>query len=124
MYHASGARYHRDYFVNALKLIYSEPVLSVSMPSGGRARLGFQAADHRYVLHLLYGLPVARGRVSVIEDLPELRDVAVSARIDGTVRKVYLVPCLEEVPFEQSGNVVRLSIPRVVCHQAVVLDVK
>jgi hypothetical protein len=123
LYFAHGARYHRDYFHNALKLVYRDPVLSVSMPSGARARLGYQAADHRYVLHLLYGLPVARGRVSVIEDLPELRDVAVSAKVDGTVRKVYRVPCLEEIPFTQSGDRVRFVVPSVACHQAVVLDV-
>lgn len=123
MYYANGARYHRDYFVNALRLVYAEPVLSVAMPSGGRARLGYQSADHRYVVHLLYGLPVARGRVSVIEDLPELRDVAVVARVDGTVRKAYLVPCLEEIPFEQSGGTVRFVVPRVACHQTIVLDV-
>ena len=122
LYTAHGAQLHRDYFLNALRLLYPDPVLQVTMPSSGRARLMRQTGQSRYVLHLLYATPIQRGRTSVIEDLPPLRDVAVAAHIKQTVTRAYLAPQQAELPFTQEAGVVRLTVPIVQCHQAIVLD--
>ena len=117
-----GAQYHRDYFINALKLLYPDPVLQVDMPSSGRIRFVRQPKENRYVLHLLYATPIQRGRTQVIEDLPPVYEVKVKLQISDPIRKVYLAPSGESVNFTQSGGRVELVVPRVECHQIVVFD--
>ena len=122
MYFAHGAQYHRDYLLNALRLIHRNPVLSVAMPSAGRARFVRQPAQKRGVLHLLYASPIQRGRTLVIEDMPPLYDVPVELRMNSPVGCVRLVPQGEAIPFTQEGGLVRLTVPVVRCHQAIVFE--
>jgi hypothetical protein len=66
---------------------------------------------------------VKRGQgIEVIEDLPELRDVRVSVRVPGTVRRVTLEPQGREVPFRAEGGRVTFVVERLVCHQMAVLQ--
>lgn len=122
MYYRDGAQIHRDTLLNALKLIYDRPVLRVKLFSQGRARLTDQTGKNRYVLHLLYGAPISRGRTSVIEDLPPILNVSVEADLARPIKRVYLAPQMTELPFEQTGETVKICVPKVECHQAVVFD--
>ena len=121
IYHEFGAQIHRDYALNALKLVYTDPVLQVDMPSAGRVRFVRQPKDNRYVLHLLYASPIRRGIACVIEDLPTLRRVKARLRVEQLVRRVALEPQGKEIPFKQTGDVVTLTVPSVTCHQIVSL---
>ncbi len=122
LYHDHGAQFHRDVFINALNMIYNKPVMKVSMPSSGRARFVHQPADNRYILHLLYATPIQRGRTSVIEDLPPIYNVQAQVQVDGVVKRATLAPQGTEIPFEQHGDEVRFNVPKVECHQMLVLD--
>ncbi len=122
MYFQHGAQYHRDYFINALKLIYKEPVIKASMPSAGRVRFVKQASDNRYILHLLYGAPIQRGRTSIIEDLPPLYDISVRVKVEAQLKKLYLAHQKDEVKFTQKDGIVEFIVPKVQCHQIVVLE--
>ena len=122
MYYHHGARVHRDFFINALKLVYSKPVLSVRMPSAARATILHQPESKRYVAHLLYGPPMQRGRCLVIEDLVPLRDVAVELRVRERIRKAHLIPGKKPVTLKRSAGAVKLTVPEVACHQAVVFE--
>ena len=121
-YYQDGAQIFRDTVINALRLIYRQPVLEVGLPSAGRARLAWQPARRRYVLHLLYGSPITRGRTQVIEDLPPLYQIPVQIRTDRPVRRVYLAPQMEELTFRQAGGLLELVVPKIQCHQLIVLD--
>lgn len=122
LYYDHGAQFHRDYFLQALKLVYQNAVMQVNMPSSGRARFVKQQANDRYVLHLLYATPIQRGRTLVIDDLPPLYDVDVRVSIMETVNRVYLVPQGQEISFVQLGTQVELKVPKLECHQMVVFD--
>lgn len=122
LYFEHGAQFHRDVLINALQLIYPDPIMKVNMPSAGRARLTKQRRQHRYVLHLLYGSPIRRGRALVIEDLPPLYDVRVELQIKERIRRVYLAPQGTGLSFVQTDRRLSLTVPRVECHQIVVLD--
>lgn len=122
MYLEHGAQFHRDYFNNALKLLYTNPVLTVDMPSSGRVRLVHQPEQGRYILHLLYATPIQRGRTSVIEDLPKLLDVNVAARIREKVAEIILPLTGEMLLFTQLEDRVSFSVPVVQCHQIVCLN--
>ncbi len=75
-----------------------------------------------YILHLLYETPIQRGRTTVIEDLPPLYDIKVSLKLDKNVRNAYLLPQKEEVSFEQKNGILGMIIPKMQCHQAIVLN--
>jgi len=123
MYHEFGAPLHRDYAINALRLVYRRPVLEVEMPSAGRARLVRLPAEECYVLHLLYAPPLRRGVASVIEDLPPLRRVKVRVRLREPIRRAMLQPQGRALPFRQQGEEVSLTVPKVQGHQMVVLEI-
>ncbi len=92
MYYDHGARLHRDMFNNALKLLRKKPMVETELTSAGRVSLLHQPRQNRYVVHLLYGPPITRGRCEVIEDLPVLYDVPVSVDLPETVKKAMLAP--------------------------------
>lgn len=121
MYKTDGAQLFRDILCGALRLIY-RPVMEVSMPSAGRARLTRQGG--RYVLHLMYGSPIQRGRTSVIEDLPALRDIPVTLRISEPLAGAILQPQGQPVAFTQAEGLVTLTVPQVACHQMVELTLR
>lgn len=122
MYYENGAQYHRDYFINAVKMLYTNPVLEVEMPSSGRVRLAKQSREKRYVLHLLYATPIQRGRAQVIEDLPPLYQVKTRLMIEEKINRVYLAPQIKEIPFVKNAGFVEVTIPKVQCHQIVVFE--
>ena len=122
MYYHHGARVHRDLFIQALRLIYTQPTVAAEMPSAGRVTFMHQAEQRRYVMHLLYAPPLQRGRCLVIEDLVPLYDVPVEVRVPEEIRKVYLVPSQETLETETANGAIRAIVPEVRCHQAVVFE--
>ncbi len=123
LYHQHGARVHRDLFANALRLVYSRPLVQTRLPSAGRISLMHQPDHHRYIAHLLYGPPLQRGRCLVIEDLPPLYDVPLTVRLPQPVRAAYLIPDQQPLAPERLGDAFRVVVPQVRGHQAVVFEV-
>ncbi|MDQ1300528.1 MAG: hypothetical protein QG637_446 [Chloroflexota bacterium] len=122
LYHEHGARVHRDFFANALSLIYTRPMAQTRLPSAGRVSLMHQPGQRRYVAHLLYGAPLQRGRCLVIEDLPALHDVPLTVRVPQTVRAAYLVPGRAALPMQPQDGGVSITVPVLQGHQAIVFE--
>ncbi len=122
MYHAHGARVHRQFFLNALRRVYWRPNCRVEMPSSGRVSFVKQPEHDRYVVHLLYGPPLQRGRVQVIEDLAPLHDVSVEVTVPEKIRRAWMVTDGKRLRFSKKNNRTTLVVPRVQCHEAVVLE--
>ena len=122
IYNKNGSQYHREYFINALRRIYTKPVLEVSMMSKGRVVLWEQVEQKRYVLHLLYASPIRRGNTSVIEDLPDIYNTPVKIRTDKIVKQVMLMPQKEKVIFAQMENAISFVVDRFRMHQLVVIE--
>jgi len=122
MYYRHGAQLHRDLFINAVNLIHKDPVMRVAMPSGGRVNLLHQPRRSRYVAHLLYGPPVRRGRCEVIEDLVPVSDISLTLSVPEKVKNVYTVSDKKLLPAKKSAGKVRLVVPAVQCHEAIVFE--
>jgi hypothetical protein len=122
MYYNHGARLHRDLFRNTLRLVYPRPTLWTQMPSAAQVTIIHQANRRRYVAHLLYGPSLKRGRCLVIEDLVPLRNVPVELRVSEKIRRVHLVPQEKPLPVRRLRGAVRVIVPEVACHQAVVFQ--
>ena len=98
LYYRHGAKVHRDLFRALLDRLHRSPLAEAALPSAGRISLLLQADRRRYVLHLLYGSPILRGRCHVIEDLPRMTDVRVRLRLPEAVKRLRLVPDGVELP--------------------------
>ena len=122
LYHLHGARVHRQFFANALGLIYSSPVVATRLPSAGRVNLIHQPAQRRYVAHLMYGSPMQRGRCLVIEDLPTLYKVPVTLDVPETIARAYLAPAKRALPLKAKAKKVRVVVPSFSGHVAVVFE--
>jgi len=122
LYHEHGAQVHRDLVVNALELVYKDPVLKVDAPSGARVSLLHQPRQRRYVTHLLYGPPVQRGRCEVIEDLVPLRNTRVALDVPQSVKRARLVPDNTTLRRTRKGRSVCVKVPEFSCHCAVVFE--
>jgi hypothetical protein len=138
IYHAVGASAYREYIANAVReLLGSEQTVVTDLPSAGIVTLNEQPDKKRYVLHVAYGSPIARGAsvslspegyvkdsavIEMIEDLIPVRNVNVSLRLSRKVRSVTLEPQGVRLPFVVEDGTLSLTIDEVDCHQMVVLD--
>ncbi len=117
-----GSAYHRRYFINVLRRLYSEKDQAVSVNLPTATRLRYVKQGERYVLHLLYALPSQRGAVSVLEDFPSLYNTKVSVKVDKDVNSVKLIPQNTELKFTPNGNNLEFVVPEFLLHQLVVID--
>ncbi len=123
-YSKEGARMHRDLFYNSLQLLRENPMMETEMPSMGRVNLLHQPEQQRYVAHLLYASPIQRGSVRVIEDLVPLYDIPVTIDVPQQITEAYLVPSGEMLPLQVVDGRLKLTVPVLECHTAVVLEYK
>lgn len=121
IYYQHGARLHRQLFINALRLIYTDPVVTTQLPSAGRVNVVHQPDQKRYVVHLMYGPPLQRGRCMVIEDLPTLYDVPVKLAVPEKITRAYLAPSQVALDLNNSAACA-VTVPMVTGHQAVVFE--
>lgn len=122
MYSRHGAQVYRDYIRTLLNLIYKKPVLKVDMPSCGRVNFTLQESKNRYVLHVLYYLPLQQGDCSVLENFPELTEVDVKILTDKKIKSVILQPQHISFDFCQNDGEVCFKIPKVKLHQIVTVN--
>jgi len=122
IYYDHGARLHRDLFINALNLVHTRPMVKTDLPSAGRVSLLHQAEQKRYVVHLLYGPPIKRGRCEVIEDLPFLYDVPVTVDLPRAVKRAVLIPGRQKLPIKRQQGKMTVTVPKFQCHCALVFS--
>jgi hypothetical protein len=122
LYLDKGQQILRDVFMTALTRELPLQVES-SLPSQARLTLMRQDAHKRDVLHLLFATPIKRGHgVEVIEELIPLADVRVAVRRAAKPSRVSLAPQSTALPFTYEGGRVRFTVPKLTCHQMVVLE--
>lgn len=121
-YYRHGAKLHRRLVANALRLLHREPMAEAALPSAGRISLLHQPAQRRYVLHLLYGTPLQRGRCLVIEDLVPLYNTAVTLRLPVEVTSLRLVPSDTPLAPVRTHGALTVVVPEFSCHCAIVAE--
>lgn len=123
-YALHGGMILRETFKNAMEeLLGDKKTLQLNLGSMGITTLQHQEEMNRYIHHILYGAPVKRGSgVEVIEDITPIYDIHVELKVSDEIERVYLAPQLEEVPFVQEGDQLKYQVPKVECHQMIVLQ--
>jgi len=105
------------------KLLSDKKTLKTNLPAQGIVTLMEQKAEKRFVNHLLYASPVKRGTdIEIIEDILPVYNVEVSVNVPCQIKKVYIAPQNLEISYKQDNNTVRYNLPKLECHQMVVLQ--
>jgi hypothetical protein len=119
-YDRNAPRWCKTLFLNALDILLPEPLLRHGGPTTLRMTVNEQAAENRWVVHLLHYIPERRSQdIDVIEDVIPLYDVRVSVRVPGKVTGVACVPEGQALAYEQRGNRVEFVVSELVGHQMV-----
>jgi hypothetical protein len=122
-YQQNAPRWCKQLVLNAVALLLAEPLVRTSLPSAGLVSVNEQAAEGRYVIHLLHYVPERRGQdFDVVEDVVPLADVKVSLRSARRVRRVETAPEGARLPFRQVGGRVEFTLPRLRGHQMVAVS--
>lgn len=92
------------YFMPNLKFI------STTMPSYSRAFVQYK--DNMELLHLMCYTPELRGNALALEERGTLVNTDIAFRVDSApIKKVYLAPTREEIPFTIENGYCRLTLP-------------
>lgn len=122
-YATKGSLALKETVLYALDMLLPAKTVQTNLPAQGVVTLTCQREACRYVNHLLYASPVKRGDgIEIIEDILPLYDVDVSVRIPETIEAVLLEPQGEELGFSQEKGLLCYTVPKVECHQMVVLQ--
>ncbi len=123
-YAANGAMIAREIVKHAIDVLLGEDkTLTTNLPAQGVVTLMDQAAEHRYVNHLLYASPVKRGtKPEIIEDIIPIYGTEVSLNMFSEPKRVYLAPQNVDIPFDYTDGVLTYTVEKLECHQMVVID--
>ena len=121
-YDDNAPRWCKVLVADAIDRLLGEPLVRVEAPSATLAMLNAQAAEKRWILHLLYYVPERRGRAfDTIEDVVPLLDVEVSLRADRGIREARTAPQDEPLAIRQRDGRVEFTVPRLDGHQMIAL---
>lgn len=122
IYQQYGSIYHRNYFMNAFHLLYPQKNFDIHLQSAGRATLSKQENKKRYCFNVLYGAPITRTHVEVIEDLLPLYNIPVVIRVSENVTRVWLPVQNEELNYHCENGEIHFILPYFQCHELIVLE--
>jgi len=122
-YANQGSLILKETILYALNRLLPNKKLKTDLPAQGVTTLQEQKEEKRLVHHLLYASPVRRGKsIEVIEDIVPIYDVEVSIRTPHHVKDVYLAPQNQSISFKCENGSVSYTVPKLECHQMVVID--
>ena len=111
-YEQNAPLWVKKLFLNAVKMLLPDPVLSVEGPSTVIATVNRQEKEKRDIIHLLHFIPERRGRdFDVIEDVIQLTRLPVQLKVDRPVETVRVVPNGDFLHFDVEDGVLRFVNP-------------
>jgi len=124
LYGQYGMAWGKRLVRNALDMLLPEPVLRHDGPSTLQATVTEQAAENRWVVHLLHYIPQRRAtELEIIEDVIPVHEVKVSVRVPHPVKRVIERPqVFYDLDFWESGGRVEFVVPKVVGHAMIELE--
>lgn len=120
-YSLFGSLFHKMYFMLALKLVYSGPVLEVS-GLGSQGRCTMISQENRYCINMMYVSPVKRGRAEIIEDILPVYNIKCILKTNKKIKRVYLGITNENLDFIQEHGKITFTVPKLVCHTSIVVE--
>jgi len=123
LYFENGVKLHRDLFKNAIDQLYQSPMLSVkNLPSSGRVSFLKQESKNRYVVHLLYTVPISRGDVMVVEDFLPVPNVEIEVDVPEIITSVRQIPEGIKLEFQRKGEKILIKVPTFIMYTGIVIE--
>ena len=121
-YAEMGSLIAKETVLGVLKYLLPKPIAKTNLPAQGVITI--MEKENTNIVHLLYASPVKRGKdVEIIEDIIPIYDAEAGVRLDGKkVKRVYLAPQEEEIPFTVEDGYVGFRVHKLECHQMVVVE--
>ncbi|MFP3153490.1 beta-galactosidase trimerization domain-containing protein [Lachnospiraceae bacterium ZAX-1] len=133
-YAKMGSLHLKETICYALDTLLGEKkTIEANLPDKAIVTLTKQKDQGRYINHVLFAHTMGRGSflsdgkmhaIEVIEDIVPLYNKSVILRIQEKVNRVYLAPQMEDIEFREVDSGIEYLIPKVNCHQMVVIDVE
>jgi len=121
-YHENGSRWCKTLVCNALDLLLPGRLVRHDGPGTLIVTVNAQPSQARWVVHLLHYIPTRTSQsIDLIDDVIPLHDVTLTLRVSQAVRHATCEPQGRPLAFEQVGDTVRLTVPRIDGHQLVAL---
>src|SRR5204863_9285008 len=122
-YMRHGARVYKLLFLNALRRLLADPLVTTDAPTTAHVTLTRQEAEARTIAHVLHYVPEQRYReIQTIEEVIPLANVRLSVRLPREPRRVYLAPEKQDLPTSWDGSRATVTIPEVRGHAMVVFE--
>jgi hypothetical protein len=103
--------------------LHDDEMIQTNLPSTADVLINEQAAEQRYVLHLLHYVQQRRSKlIEVIEDTLPLVDIDFSLKLPKKVTRIERVSDHQEIPFTIVDGRVNFTLDRHVGHDMFVLD--
>ena len=103
------------------RLLEDRITIKTSLPAQGIVTITRQ--EKRYIVHLLYGAPVRRGRnTEVIEDILPIYNCEIWLNIKENIKGVYLAPQNIYLEYTKENEKLHIIVPKLDLHQMVVLE--
>ncbi|MBD5778036.1 beta-galactosidase trimerization domain-containing protein [Pelagicoccus sp. NFK12] len=119
-------------FASAIKRLIGDPVVQTNLPSTGRVTLAHQAEHNRFVLHLLYAQPQARGdiingahgptTIEIIEDIAPFPDLEAKIAPPKAPSKVYSAYDQRPIDTHYEDGQLVCKLPKLHIHEAIVIE--
>jgi len=123
LYFENGVKLHRDLFKNAIDQLYQSPMLIVkNLPSSGRVSFLKQESKNRYVVHLLYTVPISRGDVMVVEDFLPVPNVEIEVDVPEIITSVRQIPEGIKLEFQRKGEKILIKVPTFIMYTGIVIE--
>ncbi|MEZ4836080.1 MAG: hypothetical protein R2873_29465 [Caldilineaceae bacterium] len=121
-YQQNAPRWCKLLLFNALDELLPQPIVRHQGPSTLLVTVNEQAAQSRWVVHLLHYIPERRGEdFDIIEDVIPLHDLTLSIAAPQPVTAVRTAPQGQEIDFVEINGRVNFTLPRLEGHQMVEL---
>jgi len=122
IYNRYGSLYHKRYFISALKLICGNQPLKLDIGAQGRCTMIKQEDKKRYCINMTYASPVKRGAAEVIEDILPIYNIDIRLCVPEAIKKIKVLNTGEELLFEQRDGKCRFVLPKLLCHETVIIE--
>jgi len=133
MYKRIGQPIYKYIIAGLIDRLIGRRTLRVTLSSGGRIGLAYQADHDRVVLHLLYGGPQVRGvavddlqhgvrHIEVIDDVPKLGPLSVEIALKNKPARIFDVLTQTDMDWDWAEGIATLHVDGLHIHRVIALQ--
>ncbi len=122
-YAVKGELTYKEITAHVLELLVGNDVtLSSKAPVPTIVSARRQEKANREIIHIIYGTPLKRGNVEVIEDIPTITGIELCYNTSMAVAKAYDAVTKEPISYTKENETIFFKIDKLDCHKMIVME--